>query len=174
VLDNLTYKQKTILLLIAGIVVFILGRSSIEATFDLYADINQKELDIKNAKSAPNDILKYEQELVQLNYKVGKVKPSFEQFQKEVLNCLVPFVNRQKIKLKEIKQPHYANKSGYQIQTLEITSIGSFKKLSLLIDHLQKENTGRICAVNYNLKKDNKTKKWFLESTIFIQNYKAI
>ena len=98
-LDNLTYKQKTILLLIAGIVVFILGRSSITATFDLYADINQKELEIENAKSAPNDILKYEQELVQLNYKVGKVKPSFEQFQKEVLNCLVPFVNKQKIKL---------------------------------------------------------------------------
>lgn len=173
--DKLTYKQKTWLLIVSAAVLFILGYSlAITPTIEIFDKIGDKELKIEKAKTADQDILRAQRKLQDLKRKVGKTSESFELFQKEVLNTVVPFAKQKKILVNEIKLPHKAAKNSYEIQTLQIECRGSFKSLTQLLDHIQKENLGRVCSVDYELRKDYKLKKRFLYATFYIQNYLAL
>lgn len=173
--DKLTYRQKTWLLIVSAIVVFWGGYSlAISKTFDLYSKIEIESQKLQKAKTANNDIVFAQNKLNQLKYKVGKTSPSFEIFQKEVLNKVVPFAKQNKILVNEIKLPHKSIENRYEIQTLQIECRGNFRSLTRLLNHIQKENLGRVCSVDYELRKDHKLKKRFLYATFYIQNYLAL
>lgn len=174
-LDKLTYKQKTIVVIFLGLLLFITGyQLAIRPTIDLHFKIEQSRNAIQTAKAAPFNIERYQIELKKLNQKVGKTATSFEVFQKEVLNTIVPFTEKKGMKIEVIHLPHFAQEKKFEIQTLQIECQSSFKNLTLLLDHIQKQNIGRVCSVDYEMKKNNLLKKWFLFSTIYIQNYKAL
>lgn len=170
----LSYKQKMWLILISGAFVFVLGYYfAITPTLSVWDKIEKEEYKIEKAKTAHIDIEKATKSLQVLRQKVGKTSPSFMQFQKDFLNSVVPFADKNKIKVSEIKLPHYAPKNGYEIQTMQLECKGSFKGLTQLLNHIQQENIGRVCSVNYELRKDHKLKREFLYATFFIQNYLA-
>lgn len=173
--SQLTYKQKTIMLIVSSIVVLVIGyQLAITPTLKLNSNIQKAKQNIELAKTAPNEISEANLLLEQLKRKVGQTSPSFEIFQMEVLNSIVPFADEHEIKINEIKLPHIATESNYEVQTLQIECKADFKELTLLLNHIQLENIGRVCSVNYELKKDLKLKKWFLFTTFYIQNYKAL
>ena len=173
--SQLSYKQKTRFLLISGFILFFIGyKLAILPTLDLYRKIEKEVKNIEMAKTAPNIILKSKNKLQELEKKVGQTSPTFELFQKEVLNAVVPFSKKNHIKINEIKSPHIANKNSYEVQTLQIECKANFKNLTLLLNYIQHENIGRVCSVDYELRKDHKLKRHFLFAKFFIQNYKYL
>jgi len=170
--DNLTYKQKTWLLVISSSILLFIGyKVAIIPTFKIQSSISLKQSKIEKAKTAQVDILKAQSQLTQLKTKVGKTSETFELFQKEILNSVVPFAKENDVLINEIKHPHKASKNGYEVQTLQIECRGGFSNLTKLLNHIQKENIGRVCSVHYELRKDYKLKRRFLYATLFIQNY---
>jgi len=173
--SRFTYKQKTGLLISAGLILLFIGyKIAISPTLSLAGKIDVQENKIEKAKTANSDISRGLKSLAILKRKVGKTSPSFEAFQKELLNSVVPFAEKNKIKISEIKLPHKAPKNNYEIQTLQIECKASFKLLTKLLNHIQKENIGRVCSVNYELRKNHKLKRRFLYATFYVQNYLAL
>jgi hypothetical protein len=173
--SRFTYRQKTGLLIAASLLLLFVGyKIAISPTFKLLSKIDVQESKIEKAKTANSDISRSLKNLAVLKRKVGKTSPSFEAFQKELLNSVVPFAEKNKIKISEIKLPHKAPKNNYEIQTLQIECKASFKALTELLDHIQKENIGRVCSVNYELRKNHKLKRRFLYATFYVQNYLAL
>lgn len=174
-LERFTYNQKTWGLIISAVLLTIVGYYlAISPTFELQHKINKAEVEIEKAKTASSDVKKATKELAKLEQMVGQTSASFEIFQKELLNAVVPFADENHIKVTEIKLPHLAQKNTYEVQTLQIVCKGNFEQLSRLLDHIQRNNIGRVCSVNYELKKDYKLKKRFLYATFYIQNYIAL
>ena len=173
--SRFTYKQKTGILIVGALLLLFIGyKIAISPTFALLGKIDVQETKINKAKTANSDISKALKSLALLKTKVGKTSPSFEEFQKELLNSVVPFAETKKIKISEIKLPHKASKNNYEIQTLQIECKANFKALTELLNHIQKENIGRVCSVNYELRKDYKLKRRFLYATFYVQNYLAL
>ena len=173
--SRFTYKQKTGLLISVGLILLFFGyKIAIVPTLSLVDKIELQETKIEKAKTANSDISRGLKSLAILKRKVGKTSPSFEAFQKELLNSVVPFAEKNKIKISEIKLPHKAPKNNYEIQTLQIVCKASFRSITNLLDHIQKENIGRVCSINYELRKNHKLKRRFLYATFYVQNYLAL
>ncbi len=173
--SHFTYKQKTGLLITASLLLLFVGyKIAISPTLGLLSKIDAQETKIEKAKTANSDISTAVKNIAVLKRKVGKTSPSFEAFQEDLLNSVVPFAEENKIKISKIKLPHKAPKNNYEIQTLQIECKASFKALTELLDHIQKENIGRVCSVNYELRKNHKLKRRFLYATFYVQNYLAL
>lgn len=173
--DKLTYKQKTIALIFSVTVLFYAGfQISVIPTINLSERITKKEHIILQSKTAPAETRKLKKQLKILEKSVGNATTEFSVFQEQLLQSIIPFINKKKLVLSEIQEPHYGKVNGYEIQTAIVKVKGGFKELSFLVDHIQKKSVGRISSVNYDLEKDNKTKKMYLQITLFIQNFKAL
>lgn len=173
--SQFNHKQKTIILLLGAFTVLILGYSiSVVPTLEIKAELEQKEQLYNDALIGPDQIKKLENKLTAINNSVGSVDVGFEDFQDRTLELIIPFSNSNQLTVNEINKPHYFESNGYEIQTMCIKVIGSYKNTSLLIDHIQNQDLGRVNSIRYNLKKDQKTKKEYLETTLIIQNYKAL
>ena len=173
--SRFTYKQKTGLLISASLLLLFVGyKIAITPTLGLLSKIDALETKIEKAKTANYDISTAVKNIAVLKRKVGKTSPSFEAFQEDLLNSVVPFAEENKIKISKIKLPHKASKNNYEIQTLQIECKASFKALTQLLDHIQRENIGRVCSVNYELRKNHKLKRRFLYATFYVQNYLAL
>ena len=173
--DKLTYKQKTITLVIGVLCLLYAGfQISVTPTIALTEKIEENEFIIFQSITAPEEILRLKQQLQILKRSVGNVETNFDVFQERLLQNIIPFMNANKLNLAGIQEPHYASINGYEVQTVIIKIKGEFKNLSFLIDHIQQNSVGRISSVSYDLEKDSKTQKMYLQATIFIQNYKAL
>lgn len=173
--DKMNYKSKIVLLSFGSFLLLVVGYSiSVTPTIDLYEQTNQKKAAYQQAIIGPEKLLSMEKELNVINKSVGNVSTNFEDFQDKLLEVIIPFTNENDIKLSEIREPHFYVINGYEVQTITSKIIGNYKYASLLIEHIQKESIGRIGSIKYELKKDQKTKKEYLETTLYIQNFKAI
>jgi len=173
--DKFTHKQKTIALILGVFCLLYLGfKISVIPTIVLSNKIEQHELIVTQSKTAPEKIRQLKKQLRTLEKSVGNVETDFDVFQERLLQTIIPFTNSNSLTLSEIQEPHYATINGYQVQTVIIKIKGEFKDLSFLINHIQQNSVGRISSVSYNLKKDNKTKKMYLQATMFIQNFKVL
>lgn len=173
--DRLRYKQKTIALVVSVVVLLYAGfQISVVPTINLSERISKKETIVLQSKTAPAQTLQLKKQLKVLEKSVGNATTEFSVFQEQLLQGIIPFVNKNKLVLSEIQEPHYGKVNGYEIQTAIVKVRGGFKELSFLVDHIQKKSVGRVSSVSYDLEKDNKTQKMYLQATLFIQNFKAL
>jgi Tfp pilus assembly protein PilO len=172
-LDN---KIKFYVINVLVLVVLIIGyNTAISPTLSVYNELQENKTELLAAKNAPSLIAGIENELAELESIVGKLEPSYAQFQKKVLGNLVELSQRYDTKIKVIHEPTYYESNGYEVQTLNLTLKGSFIDITKIIDGLQNKNkTGHLASVNYRLVENKRRNEIYLETDIAIQNFKKL
>ena len=95
--------------------------------------------------------------------------------QQLLLGIISDYCNENDLVLKDFPLPIIFNDKDYIIETNIFEIQGGFIKLLKLVYELeQKTIVGKVMSVNYEIKKNYKTKSYALTATIYLQNLKKL
>jgi len=173
-LTDLTYKKKNLLLLVVAIIVALLIYSlAIKRTITAYTQFSVNKEKMEQAANAPAMTEQLEKELIRMDTKIGNHNTKNVNIDEALLSLLTDYCQSKQAVLREFPETTYTEDGDLQIETNQFMIGGNFSTLINLVYLLeQKYNLGKIVAVNYQLKKDFKTKEMQLTATIFLQNIK--
>lgn len=171
---NLSYKKKNLLLVIASVVVLLMIYSfAIKRTISAYTQFSENKEKMEQAANAPMMAEQLEKELIRMETKIGNHNTKNTNIDEALLSLLTDYCQSNQAVLREFPQTTYTQDGELEIETNQFMIGGNFSTLIKLVYLLeQKYNLGKIVAVNYQLKKDFKTKEMQLTSTVFLQNIK--
>jgi len=169
---SISYKQKSYLLIIAFVLMLYLSYAlSISKTLEVLADIDLMEKQVENTNNLPQRISVIKKELNKIEHLLGINNDSSTT---DILDKVSKYCNSQKILLKELPQPETYIENDINIKTYVFTFEGSFHKLLLLLEMLEKKYTaGRVVSANFYINKDIRTKQESLYLKLFIQKIKT-
>jgi hypothetical protein len=174
VLNGLTYKKKNLLLLLITVVVaFMIYFLAIKKTITAYTEYTESKSKMEEAANAPAMAEQLEKELIRMDSKIGNHSALQGNVNEELLNLLTTYCQSRRAVLREFPQTTFSEDGNLTVETNQFMVGGDFFTLINLVYLLeQKYNLGKIVAVNYQLKKDFKTKEMQLTATVFLQNIK--
>ncbi len=161
-------------LLLTGVVVaFLVYSFAIKKTIDAYSEYQQNKALMEKAINEPLLAAQLEKELVKMDAKIGTHNNLQENVNEALLSLITGYCQSKNAVLREFPQTTLTEDGNLSIETNQFTIGGNFFTLINLVYLLeQKYNLGKIAAVNYQLKKDFKTKELQLTATIYLQNIK--
>jgi hypothetical protein len=172
-LKSLTYKKKNLLLLIVAVVgAFMIYSFAIKKTIAAWTQFSQNKDKMEQAANAPLMAAQLEKELIRMDAKIGN-HDTIHNVNEALLSLITDYCQSHHAVLREFPETTYTETGGLAIETNQFMIGGNFSTLINLVYLLeQKYSLGKIAAVNYQLKKDFKTKEMQLTATIFLQNIK--
>lgn len=173
-LTNLTYKKKNLLLLVSSVIVMFLVYSlAIKKTIAEYSRFLGNKEKLERAVNAPAMATQLEKELIRMDTKIGNHNAKNINIDDALLSLLTDYCQSHHAVLREFPETTHTEDGDLEIETNQFMIGGNFSTLINLVYLLeQKYNLGKITSVNYQLKKDFKTKEMQLTATIFLQNIK--
>jgi len=174
VFKNLTYKKKNLLLLIVAVLVgFMVYFLAVKKTAAAYSEFNENKIRVEQAASAPLLAEQMEKELIVMDSKIASQNNHYENVDEALLSLITTYCQNHHAVLREFPETSYSEDGELSIETRQFRIGGNFFTLINLVYLLeQKYNLGKLVSVNYQLKKDFKTKEMQLTATIFLQNIK--
>jgi hypothetical protein len=95
--------------------------------------------------------------------------------QQKILNIVSDFCSKYELILKDFPQPIVYTEKKYIVETSIFEVEGEFHKLLKLVYELEQVNiVGKIMSVEYEIKRNYKTKSFALSATIYLLNIKKI
>jgi hypothetical protein len=172
--ENLTYQKKNKLL--AGVLVLALILAyflAIQNTIYAYKSYKENEEKVANANTAPQKVAYYKKKLADIENIIKKQQGTGMDNQQLLLSVVSDYCNENDLVLKEFPLPITSNDKDYTIETNIFEIQGGFIKLVKLVYELE-QNTivGKVMSVNYEIKKNYKTKSFALTATLYLQNIK--
>lgn len=171
---NLTYKKKNLLLvLIAVIAALLIYSLAIKKTMAAFAECKQNKNKMEQAENIPEMTEQLERELIRMDAKIGTHNTRQENINEALLGLITGYCQTNHAVLREFPETLFSDDGDLSVETNQFVIGGTFSTLINLVYLLeQKYNLGKIVSVNYQLKKDFKTKEMQLTATIFLQNIK--
>lgn len=169
---KLTYKRKVVLLMV-GIAVSlpIIYNLSLKKTFKLKRQCHEAEKKLEKIETAPEAIIKIQNELNRIDNLVGK--QNSKDVQEVLIEHVSDFCQKQKITFREYPGIHEYQKENYNLMTNVIKVKGTFTDLIRLLYFLEKNyKQGKVTSVKYQLQRNYKTKNRELIGVYYIQNIK--
>lgn len=90
-------------------------------------------------------------------------------FQQMLLEKVTQFSKDKNITTIAFNKPHKVQDEQTTIETYSFKLKGDYVSLIKLINHLEQEQLGKLISVNFEKKKNYKTNRYYLTSTIFLQ-----
>lgn len=173
---NITYHQRLILTFVGGFFFLILIYNlSISDTLVLRTENNSMELQIETNQDAPEQIQFLKQKIGKLEQLIGSEISKDIDIHQLLLEMVTGYCQKNNIILKEFPQPFETEKNGYLTKTAKVVVEGDFVYLLKLVYHIEKNyKVGKVVSVDFKAEKELKTKIRKLQSTIYIQNIKAV
>lgn len=173
-LNKLTYKKKNLLLLITAVIVAVMIYSfAIKRTIAAYKQVAENQAKMEQAANAPAMAEQLEKELIRMDAKIGNHNTREGNINEALLSLITDYCQSHHAVLREFPETSYTEDGDLAIENNHFMIGGNFSTLINLVYLLeQKYNLGKIASVNYQLKKDFKTKEMQLTATIFLQNIK--
>lgn len=173
-LNKLTYKKKNLLLiLIALLTAVIVYFFAIKKTIAVYHEFTVNKGKMEQAANAPLLAAQLEKELTVMDSKMASQNNRQENVDDAVLSLITTYCQNHHAVLLEFPETTYMEDGNLSIETRQFRIGGDFFTLINLVYLLeQKYNMGKLVSVNYQLKKDFKTKEMQLSATISLQNIK--
>ena len=173
-LNNLTYKKKNLLLIIsillAVFIVYVFGIKKTINAYSVYSDAKNK---MELAANAPVMAAQLEKELMQMDEKIGNHNTREQNTSEALLGLITTYCQNNHAVLREFPKTTVAPEGDMLIETNQFMVGGDFSTLINLVYILEQKNKlGKVASVNYQLKKDFKTKEMLLTATVFLQNIK--
>ena len=97
------------------------------------------------------------------------IKSSFQQM---LLEKITKFSKEKNITIIAFNQPHKIENNQTEIETYSFELKGNFVSLLKLINYVEHQQLGELISVNFEKKKNYKTNRNYLTSTIFLQKIK--
>lgn len=175
-LNNLTYKQRNIALLIGVVIaLYFVFTNLLKDTFDLKNQCVEVENKLKSADNAPAIIAQLKGEIQQIDKIIGSDNKLDQTFQENILEAVSRYCNKHKMDVYAFNEPLVTISNNYEIETNVVTVSGSFKDILLLVNELeQNKRIAQIVSVQYFSKKDFVANRTDLLATIHFQNIKKI
>ena len=137
----------------------------------------QKYSDSKNemelAANAPAMADQLQKELQQMDVKIGNHNTREQNTAEALLGLITGYCQNNHAVLREFPETTVAEEGNMLIETNQFVVGGDFFTLINLVYTLEQKNKlSKVASVNYQLKKDFKTKEMLLTATVFLQNIK--
>lgn len=173
-LKNLSYKKKNKLLIAVALLIFYLVYAlAIKKTIASYDEYNKAENQIELAINAPKMAAQLENQLLQMDSKIGKQNKNGQNTEQALLELITNYCQNNHSILREFPETTMAQRGNLFIETNLFVIEGNFSSLINLVYLLEQKNKlGKIASVRYQLKKDFKTKEMALTAAIYLQNVK--
>ncbi|MDQ3191763.1 MAG: hypothetical protein M3Q58_09225 [Bacteroidota bacterium] len=175
-LKQLTYKKRN-LLLISGMVLFsiVIYISPIKKTIDLHTQCNELEEKLLLANNSSSQLSLLQKQLHEVEDIFGDKGETYNNYQQNLLEIISNYCSLNNVILREFPTPIILNEQEFSVETNVVVVDGSFSNILNLIYLLeQKKKTGKISSLQFNSKKNFKTKQLGLSASLYIQNVKKI
>jgi hypothetical protein len=175
-INKFTAKQKFIAMLVAFVILLYLAVfKSFNPTFIQYQNLLENKIKISRVEGIQDSISFNQNKLNELNFFVGEVNVEFDRFQSVLLEELLRITAKYNVNVKSIDEPNYYITNGFEVQSMVLDLQGNFKNILKSIQALEKsKSTGRLISTSFQLIEDKQNKKVFLETKIYVQNYKRL
>lgn len=173
-LSQLTYKRKNQLLIaVTLLTAYLMYSLAIKKTVLAFTQYNSSKDQIALAVNAPLKAKLLEQELTQINEKIGNQNINGRNTEQALLDLITHYCQNHNLNLREFPQAQLAKQDDLFIETNQFVVEGGFSSLLNMVYLLeQKQKLGKIAGVRYQLKKDIQTKEMALTATVYLQNIK--
>ncbi len=163
-------KKAYLLFLGLFILIWMSWRFGISKTLDVYKRYAKLKAKTEEINSRPVSIGQMKKQIFVLDslIKVQNLKEG--SFHQRLLQSIEDVNSKEKINILHYNRPHVFKKGNYTIQTAMITVEGNFISLLKYIYYLeQKARLGSIYSVTFKKSENRKTRKKYLQATIYIQ-----
>jgi hypothetical protein len=173
--NNLTYKKKNKLLLVATVLfAFLVYRLSVSNTLEAYTKCAQLEQQLTLIDEAPEQLAGIEKQLKEFEQILGKDERG--NYQEELLELVSNYCASHQLILRDYPNPFLYQEQDFSVETNKITTEGSFIQLvqmAYLIE--QKKKLSRIASFELQTFTRNieGQKKIYLSSTLYLQHIKS-
>jgi len=174
-INKLTYHQQLLYALIAGgIFAIVVYNVALSNTIDLAINNSELRAQITKNQDAPKQIVIVSQKIKKIEQLVGERGSEKVDIHQVLLAAVTGYVQEKGMILKDFPQPYVTTANGYVTKTAQLTVEGDFIALLKLIYFLENDyNVGKVVAVDFDTKKELRTRKRKLNATIYLQNVKA-
>ncbi|WP_299158452.1 hypothetical protein [uncultured Tenacibaculum sp.] len=168
--------QKKILLPVGFLMaLFIVYNFAIKNTLGVkkeYTGLLKEKKILDNATAEINYLNKKKKHLdVFLKENKISVNSSFQQI---LLQKITQFSLNDKIEIRAFNKPHIIKNSSTLLETYSFEVKGNFSKILKLINYIEKSNLGELFSVNFEKKKNYRTRKEYLIAKIYLKRLKNI
>ncbi len=173
-LKGLTYKKKNRFLWV-GLFLFawIIYSYAISDTLKAWNDCDEMEQRLAQAADAPMQNAVLEKRLKEMEALIGSGKQGAVDARQELMGIAAAWCQESRCTLREFPATILTEEKDLRVETNMITLEGNFKELLGLVYKLeQRDKPGKLASVDFQMKKDPKTKNRILTATIYIQNIK--
>ena len=173
-LRQLTYKRKNQLLIaVALLTAYLMYTMAVKKTLLAYSQFNESKEQIALAVNAPSKTKQLEQELTQINQRIGTQNINGKNTEQALLDLITNYCQSNHLTLREFPEAKLVKQNDLLIETNQFVVEGAFSPLLKMVYLLeQKTKLGKIAGVRYQLKKDIQTKEMALTATVYLQNIK--
>ncbi|KAA3624442.1 MAG: hypothetical protein DWQ02_23070 [Bacteroidetes bacterium] len=164
-----TSAQKKVIFLLAGLFLLLIIAyfAGFKKTIEAYRFYQENIAAFEQAEDAPVQIQSIKQRLTLLGNDVDDIDYDREKLFERVNT----FCSREGIQLLGFDPEKRKEAEGYEIITTPVRVRGKYLDLVRLVYHLEAEQkVGYIASANFEMKKDRRRKKEFLECQLLIQN----
>lgn len=170
-IDNLSYKQKTRLLLIAAVVALIVCyQLAISKTVNQYRTYKQNKLTVQSGGSGA-EIHGLKQKIELLDSLFHRYRFDSTDHQRNALSISANWFIKHDMQLQEYSSPLYSTIDSFPIVSRQLSFNGNFIDCLEFVYALEtKYRPGRISTATFKTMRDALTKKEDLNCTLSIQN----
>ncbi len=155
-----------------SIVIYI---SPIKKTIDLHTQCNELEEKLLLANNSSSQLSLLQKQLHEVEDIFGDKGETYNNYQQNLLEIISNYCSLNNVILREFPTPIILNEQEFSVETNVVVVDGSFSNILNLIYLLeQKKKTGKISSLQFNSKKNFKTKQLGLSASLYIQNVKKI
>jgi hypothetical protein len=156
--------------MLTALLVYSFGIKKTMSAYIAYSDAKKK---MEFAANAPEMASQLEKKLAGMDTKIGDQNTKEQNTTDALLSLITNYCQNNHAVLREFPQTTIAEAENMTIETNRFTIGGDFSTLLNLAYILEQKNKlGKVASVNYQLKKDFKTKEMLLTATLFLQNIK--
>ncbi len=162
------------MLLIAAILFAVIIYSfAIKKTVLLYKEYSNLETQLKLAEDAPVRAIALEQKLAEMDHLLGDRQKEDANVQQTLLGVITNYCQNNNAILREFPKTIHAEEKDFLMETNVFVIEGGFSKLLRFVYLLEQKNKiGRIASLQFQTKRDYKTKSLSLTAMIYVQSIK--
>ncbi len=127
----------------------------------------------KKLDNANNEIEYLNKKKAHLDIFLKKHKISINSsFQQILLQKITQFSNKDKIEIIAFNKPHLFNYNSTTLETYSFEVKGGFVSLLRLVNYIDKSNLGELISVNFEKKKNYRTRREYLKAMVYLKRIK--
>ncbi|MEX0313981.1 MAG: hypothetical protein AB3N18_07370 [Allomuricauda sp.] len=162
--------KNTLLLLGLGLVLVLCYKLAITKTLDLRKELLSLKEEERLYNNVPQQLSLLSRKEIHLDSVLQELNLNDTSLENDLLRLVNREVEKTNLKVIDFNPPHVSDINGTTTNTYNFTVRGSFNAIVKLIHTLEQQaNFGQVAHLDFRKQKNYRTRKNYLEATVFIQ-----